>query len=180
MKLSREMVAHRYGKALFDLAEEHDIRRPLLEELTELKGIFEEQPELNVFLTSKQISYLDKVKMIKLLTKTASQTVTNLLNMTFDYGRICNLDAIINEYIRLNDEFERTVRASVVTAIKLEDAQKERLASSFAGVVGAEKVYLDEKIDPEIIGGVVLKSNSYIYDGSIKTKIARIKRLLLK
>ncbi|KRL39128.1 ATP synthase F1, delta subunit [Liquorilactobacillus uvarum DSM 19971] len=174
------MVAHRYGKALFDLAGEQDIRQSLLEELTELKKIFEEQPELNVFLTSKQISYLDKVKMVKLLTKTASQTVTNLLNMTFDYGRICNLDAIINEYIRLNDEFEKTVRASVVTAIKLEDAQKERLASSFAGVVGAKKVYLDERIDPEIIGGVVLKSNSYIYDGSIKTKIAHIKRLLLK
>ncbi|KRM97570.1 ATP synthase F1, delta subunit [Liquorilactobacillus aquaticus DSM 21051] len=174
------MVAHRYGKALFDLAEEQDSRQSLLEELTELKKVFEEQPELNVFLTSKQISYLDKVKMVKFLTKTASQIVTNLLNMTFDYGRICNLDAIIDEYIRLNDEFEKTVRASVVTAIKLEDAQKERLASSFAGVVGAKKVYLDEKVDPEIIGGVILKSNSYIYDGSIKTKIARIKRLLLK
>ncbi|KRL00134.1 ATP synthase subunit delta [Liquorilactobacillus capillatus DSM 19910] len=174
------MVAHRYGQALFDLAEEQDLRQPLLEELTELKKVFADQPELGVFLTSKQISFAAKSKMLQFLIDKASQTVANLLRMTFDYGRLCTLDAIINEYIRLNDEFEKTVRASVITAIKLEDAQKERLASSFAGVVGAKKVYLDEKIDPDIIGGVILKSNSYIYDGSIRTKIAHIKRLLLK
>ena len=45
---------------------------------------------------------------------------------------------------------------------------------------GAKKVIIDPIVDPGIIGGVILKSESYIYDGSIKTKIARIKRLLLK
>ena len=68
----------------------------------------------------------------------------------------------------------------MTTAVELDQTRKDKIAASFAKVVGAKKVELETVVDPEIIGGVVLKSSSYVFDGSIKSKIANIKRLLLK
>ncbi|KRM90818.1 ATP synthase subunit delta [Liquorilactobacillus cacaonum DSM 21116] len=174
------MIAHRYGSALFELAIEKDERQSIKDELTELQQVLVEEPKMMLLLTSKQIAKKDKQSFIKVLSDSASEVVKNLLEMLFDYDRIADLDVIIAEYFRLNDEYEKTVRATVTTAVALDEKQKANLESSFARVVGASKVVLEEKIDPDIIGGVILKSNNYIYDGSLKLKFARIKRMLLK
>lgn len=180
MKLSKATVAQRYGKALFELAEEKKQRQAVLNELQEVKKILLQQPELITVLVSEQISYQDKEKVLKVLTDSASFLVANLLQMLFEYHRIEDLSAVIDQYTRLNDQYEKTVRAQVVTAVALDDVQKEKLTASFAGLVGAKKIVLEEKIDPQIIGGVILKSNNRIYDGSLRLRLEQIKRLLLK
>ncbi|WP_281164711.1 ATP synthase F1 subunit delta [Liquorilactobacillus sicerae] len=180
MKLSKMTIAQRYGKALFELAEENSQRQPMLIELLELKKTLQQQPELLKVLDSKRVSYQEKRTILQILVTAASPLVANLLQMLFDYDRIDDLAAIIDEYVRLNDQLEKTVHAQVVTAIALDEVQKTSLMASFAKVVGANKVILEEKVDPEIIGGVVLKSNNHIYNGSLRLKLERIKRLLLK
>ncbi|KRL04165.1 ATP synthase F1 subunit delta [Liquorilactobacillus oeni] len=180
MKLSKTIIAHRYGSALFALAKEKDVRKDLLAELLELKKAVKDEPRLMIFLTSKQISLSTRRSILEKMAISSSELAANLLRMLFDYGRISSLEDIINEYIRLNDIFEETVRATVTTAIPLEEKQKSKLTSAFAKLVGANKVILDEKVDPTVIGGVVLRSDDYVYDGSLKLKIARIRRMLLK
>ncbi|MFT8837087.1 ATP synthase F1 subunit delta [Liquorilactobacillus satsumensis] len=180
MKLSKTMVAHRYGNALFALAKEKNVREELLAELLEMKKALAEEPQLMVFLTSKQIEPGVRREVIEKLAASSSELAANLLRMLFDYGRIADLDVIITEYIRLNDSFENTVRATVTTAIPLAEEQKDRLTSAFAKIVGANKIILDERVDPSVIGGAILRSNDYVYDGSLKLKIARIRRMLLK
>lgn len=180
MALDRQTVAKRYGKALFEVVQEKDVRSDVLLELAEIKKIIDAEPKFITFMTSPSIKQEDKLAMIKHITDGASEVTTNLLDMLFDYGRIANLEDVIGEFNRLNDEFEKTVRVKVTTAIELDEDQKEKLASSFANVVGAEKVLVDSVIDPDIIGGVVMQSASCVYDGSIKSRIESIKRLLLK
>ncbi|MCC7667314.1 ATP synthase F1 subunit delta [Liquorilactobacillus satsumensis] len=180
MKLSKTMVAHRYGNALFALAKEKNVREELLAELLEMKKALAEEPQLMVFLTSKQIEPGVRREVIEKLAASSSELAANLLRMLFDYGRIADLDVIITEYVRLNDSFENTVRATVTTAIPLAEEQKDRLTSAFAKIVGANKIILDERVDPSVIGGAILRSNDYVYDGSLKLKIARIRRMLLK
>lgn len=150
MKLNKTIIAHRYGSALFELALEKDERQALKEELVELKQILVNEPKMMLLLTSKQISRVDKQKFIKTLGDSASETLKNLLDMLFDYDRIGDLDVIIDEYIRLNDEYEKTVKAVVTTAIPLESEQKAKLADSFARIVGANKVVLEEKVDSDL------------------------------
>ncbi|KRL97375.1 ATP synthase subunit delta [Liquorilactobacillus satsumensis DSM 16230 = JCM 12392] len=174
------MVAHRYGNALFALAKEKNVREELLAELLEMKKALAEEPQLMVFLTSKQIEPGVRREVIEKLAASSSELAANLLRMLFDYGRIADLDVIITEYVRLNDSFENTVRATVTTAIPLAEEQKDRLTSAFAKIVGANKIILDERVDPSVIGGAILRSNDYVYDGSLKLKIARIRRMLLK
>ncbi|MFT8423979.1 MAG: ATP synthase F1 subunit delta [Liquorilactobacillus sp.] len=180
MKLNKTMIAHRYGSALFELALEKDERQDLKTELAELKQVLVDEPKMMLLLTSKQIARTDKQKFIRTLGDSASETLKNLLDMLFDYNRIGDLAVIIDEYNRLNDEYEKTVKATVTTAIPLDSEQKAKLADSFARIVGANKVILEEKVDSDIIGGVILRSNDYIYDGSLKLRFAQIKRMLLK
>ena len=157
MKLDNETIVHRYGKALFELAEEMKIRNEFYSELQEYKKVLQNEPQLKVFMSSNQISPEAKLKIMEILKKDSSKLMTNLLDMLYDYGRITNLEGIIDEFDRLNDEFEKTVRASVITAIELDEERKQKLASSFANVVGAKKVIIsapakDEETPTFIMG----------------------------
>ena len=180
MALDRQTVAKRYGQALFEVAQAKGVRNETLAELNQIKQALDAEPEFITFMTSPSIKHEDKLAILKQITDEASELTTNLLNMLYDYGRIFNLEDIIDEFNRLNDEFEKVVRVKVTTAIELDEDQKAKLATSFANVVGAEKVLIDPVVNPDIIGGVIMQSASVVYDGSIKSKIEGIKRLLLQ
>lgn len=180
MALSRQTIAKRYGKALFETAKEKDVLEQTAKELAQIKQVLRSEPQFVEFMTSASIKTEDKENLLKDLQKDASELTSNLLSMLYDYRRIANLEDIIDEFNRLNDEDKKTVRATVTTAIALDESRKEQIASAFAKVVGANKVELETIVDPQIIGGVILKSSSYVFDGSIKSKIENIKRLLVK
>ncbi|GBG93995.1 F0F1 ATP synthase subunit delta [Ligilactobacillus salitolerans] len=179
MALSNAQVASRYGQALFDVAESQEATPQIATELAELKTVIEQQPELLVFFTSPQITAEAKKELLASLQASASELVSNLLQMLSDYQRLQNVSEIIDEFNRLYDEKNGTVRVKVTTAIELDDDQKTKLSAKFAQVVGANKVVLEPVVDKKIIGGVILRSKDNIYDGSVKSKIDNIKRLLL-
>lgn len=180
MALDNPTVARRYSQALFEVAQEKGQLKDLSLELNELKKGLLAQPQFMTFMASPAIKPEAKLAMINAMTEEASDLTKNLVMMAYDYGRIANLVAIIDAFNNLYDEYEKVVRVKVTTAIELDKEQEDKLSDSFAKLVGAKKVIVNPQIDESIIGGVVLQSKSYIYDGSIKTKIERIKRLLLK
>ena len=180
MAIDNATIARRYGNALFEVAKEQDSLAETATELNEIKAALEKEPGFVVFMTSPQIDEKVKKDTLESMAKGASSLVANLLHMLFDYHRIANLESIIGEFNRLYDADRKIVRATVKTAIALEDDQKQKLATTFAKIENANQVILDEKVDPSIIGGVVLQSESHIYDGSIRSKFEQIKRLLLK
>ncbi|HIX01379.1 MAG TPA: F0F1 ATP synthase subunit delta [Candidatus Ligilactobacillus excrementigallinarum] len=180
MAIDNATIARRYGNALFEVAKEQDSLAETATELNEIKAALEKEPGFVVFMTSPQIDEKVKKDTLESMAKGASSLVANLLHMLFDYHRIANLESIIGEFNRLYDADRKIVRATVRTAIALEDDQKQKLAATFAKIENANQVILDEKVDPSIIGGVVLQSESHIYDGSIRSKFEQIKRLLLK
>ena len=180
MAIDNATIARRYGNALFEVAKEQDSLAEMATELNEIKAALEKEPGFVVFMTSPQIDEKVKKDTLESMAKGASSLVANLLYMLFDYHRIANLESIIGEFNRLYDADRKIVRATVKTAIALEDDQKQKLAATFAKIENANQVILDEKVDPSIIGGVVLQSESHIYDGSIRSKFEQIKRLLLK
>lgn len=91
------------------------------------RKIIDAEPKFITFMTSPSIKQEDKLAMIKHITDGASEVTTNLLDMLFDYGRIANLEDVIDEFNRLNDEFEKTVRVKVTTAIELMKIKKKNL-----------------------------------------------------
>ncbi|KRL10618.1 F0F1 ATP synthase subunit delta [Levilactobacillus zymae DSM 19395] len=113
------------------------------------------------------------------LTSQASPYIKNLIQMVYDYGRMDVMVAIIDQFQALYDEKHHTIYAHVTTAVDLSAEQKDQIATAYAQRVGAQKVILDSQVDPTILGGVIVQSAGMILDGSLKTKINKLRRQLL-
>ncbi|GEL14749.1 ATP synthase F1 subunit delta [Pediococcus cellicola] len=180
MSLDKMTIAKRYAKALFDLAVEKDQVEPIYNDLQQLEQVFSDVPNLSQVLADVRLKDEQKASIVKSLKKDASEYVKNLIQMIYDYGRIGNMLDIITQFKVLYDAYNHIAYADLSTAVEIDADQKKRLADGFAKRIGAQKVILNSRLDPSIIGGAVLKSNGLIYDGSIRTKMAKIKRMLLK
>ncbi len=179
MKLDKKTVARRYSRALFELVEEAGQLDPTYQELLALRQVITANPRLVSSLMGVQLTAAQKKPLVDALKKDAFQPVANLVQMVFDYGRMNDLVAIIDEFERRYDAHYQRVHADVVTAVQLDDSRKKELSSALAKRFGASEVILSESVDPSILGGVIVKTASQTLDGSVRTKIEQIRRLLV-
>ncbi|WP_353990122.1 ATP synthase F1 subunit delta [Pediococcus argentinicus] len=179
MSLDKMTIAKRYSKALFDVVAEHDQVASTREELHQVRQVFLDNDGLGKILTDKGLKHNEKLEILNLLTKSASPYVSNLIKMTFDYGRIGNLTDIIDAFDDLCDANQHIVRAKLTTAVQISDTQRDQISQQFAKRVGAKQVILDSNIDDSIIGGAILQANGLIYDGSVSSQINKIKQMLI-
>ncbi len=172
-------VANRYARAMFELVDAQGQLDQTYEELTNLRQVFLDNPTLASLLSGVNLSLKEKESLLQVLKQDASQPVTNLIQMVFDYGRMDTLVAIINEFERRYDLKYKRVHADVVTAVQLDKTRRNQLKANLAERLGANEVLLSEKVDPAIIGGVIVQTENQTMDGSIATQIEQVRRLLL-
>ena len=175
MSLDKKTVANRYAKAIFELAEENGQLDQTYQELSALRQVFEENGSLATLLSGVDLSLAEKKSLIDALKKDASPFVSNLIQMVFDYGRMDDLVAIIDEFERRYDAFNKRIHAEVITAV-----QRDQLKAGLAKRLSANEIVLHETVDPSILGGVIIRANNETLDGSLSSKIEQIRRLLVK
>lgn len=180
MSLDKKTVANRYAKAIFELAEENGQLDQTYQELSALRQVFEENDSLAALLSGVDLSLAEKKSLIDALKKDASPFVSNLIQMVFDYGRMDDLVAIIDEFERRYDAFNKRIHAEVITAVQLDTKQRDQLKAGLAKRLSANEIVLHETVDPSILGGVVIRANNETLDGSLSSKIEQIRRLLVK
>jgi F-type H+-transporting ATPase subunit delta len=179
MSLNRATVAKRYSKALFELLSEKDQLESGYTELEELRRIFQDNPQLSTMLSDASLQVAEREALLQPLLKQASPYIKNLIQMAYDYGRMENLVDIIDAFQKLYDDAHDTVYAEVTTAVALTAEQKSQIETVYAKRVGAKKVILRSKVDPAVIGGVIIKAADTVLDGSLRTKINRLRQQLL-
>lgn len=180
MSLDKKTVANRYAKAIFELAEENGQLDQTYQELSALRQVFEENDSLAALLSGVDLSLAEKKSLIDALKKDASPFVSNLIQMVFDYGRMDDLVAIIDEFERRYDAFNKRIHAEVITAVQLDTKQHDQLKAGLAKRLSANEIVLHETVDPSILGGVIIRANNETLDGSLSSKIEQIRRLLVK
>ena len=180
MSLDKKTVANRYAKAIFELAEENGQLDQTYQELSALRQVFEENGSLAALLSGVDLSLAEKKSLIDALKKDASPFVSNLIQMVFDYGRMDDLVAIIDEFERRYDASNKRIHAEVITAVQLDTKQRDQLKAGLAKRLSANEIVLHETVDPSILGGVVIRTNNETLDGSLRSKIEQIRRLLVK
>ena len=175
MSLDKKTVANRYAKAIFELAEENGQLDQTYQELSALRQVFEENDSLAALLSGVDLSLAEKKSLIDALKKDASPFVSNLIQMVFDYGRMDDLVAIIDEFERRYDAFNKRIHAEVI-----DTKQRDQLKAGLAKRLSANEIVLHETVDPSILGGVIIRANNETLDGSLSSKIEQIRRLLVK
>jgi F-type H+-transporting ATPase subunit delta len=101
--------------------------------------------------------------------------VHNLLDILVDNSRVAAMPSIASVF---HDELERAqgvVSAEMTTAAPLDDAMKQRARTAVEKLTG-RRVHLSYRVEPELIGGAVTRVGSMVYDGSLRTHIARLRR----
>jgi F-type H+-transporting ATPase subunit delta len=178
--MSTKTAALRYARALFDVAlkEGGDLLR-IEQELAAYNTLFENQPTLKKVLLNPAVPVPRKRAAMVKLTERAqtSPTVAKLLVLLAERDRLVLLPDLQVSYRERMLEYQKVVRAEVVTATPLADEQMQAIQQKLASVTG-RTVNVKPTIDPSIIGGMVAKVGSTVYDASVTRQLEKIKQKL--
>jgi len=169
-------AARRYARALFSLSRDDAAVESARGELRRVSDLLEATPELRaaVFRPLHPVAERRAVLRAVGARLSLSRNVQNFLLYLIDQRRLVDFDAIQSEYERLADEAAGRLQADVVSASPLRDEQRERLRRALATRAGRE-VELAVRVDPELIGGAVVRVGGVVFDGSLRTQLAELR-----
>jgi len=180
MTLKGTVAARRYAKALVDLATRDGKVAETGEELRVHRDLFSADANLKFMLLNPSLDQEAKTRVVTaILDRTQpSPLVRNFLLLLLKNDRLRVLDAIEARYDRLADEHLGRITAQVITAIELEDDQYASIEQKVAAVT-QKTVMLEKEIDPSILGGVIVKIDYTVLDGSLRGRMQRLRRELV-
>lgn len=168
-------VAEPYAQALMSLAESRNQVEPIGNTVRSLIQILESSTDLQSLIASPVIQDDQKKAVLRqILGSDANPYLLNFLMLLVDKRRIVFLEEICQQYLALLRQLTNTVLAEVVTALKLTDGQRDAVINKVKELTGAASVELKATIDPDIIGGVIIKVGSQVFDSSLKGQLRRI------
>ena len=174
-------VAGRYASALFSLAQDQREGPAVADALSRFDALVTESPDLERMVRSPVFSAADQVKALDAILAQAGigGIAANFLRLVATKRRLFVVREMIADYRKLYDKSRGVTRAEVTSAAPLTDANVAALKESLRATSGGREVDLDTKVDPSIIGGLIVKLGSRMVDGSLKTKLNAI-RLAMK
>ena len=170
-------LAGRYAQALFDLAKESKTADKVGADLDTFDAMIAESADLRRFLKSPAISAEEQEHaIVALLAKAGiAGTAANFLKLVARKRRLFALQDMIRDYRKLNDGEKGMAQAEVTVAEPLKDAHILALKDALASVAGTSDVNVRVKVDPAIIGGMIVQLGSRMIDSSLKTKLNMIR-----
>ena len=166
-----------YGGALFELAEESGRTEAILGDLKTAQLAFMENPKYKTLLDTPALSKEERLALIDAAFSGADEYVLNVIKMLCEKRNVHLFGAVVDDFCSLYDEARGIERVEAVTAVAMTDGQKNAMASKLEAIMG-KTVVLTNKLDPSIIGGVVLRYSGVQLDGSIKTRLDEFKKNL--
>jgi len=173
--------AARYAKALLDVAVKESIAAQAEQDLAGFVGLFDQHADLKKALTNPAVPATAKRGIVQeLVTRLRlSGPVAKLLLVLAERDRLTLLSDLLAVYRDRRMEHEQVVRAEVTTAAPLDARQADQLQRGLSDVTG-RRVTMTTTVDPAIIGGIVARIGSTVYDGSVATQLIRLRDRLLQ
>lgn len=173
------LVAERYAKALCNTLDT-DMLDEAAEALDALNNLYQGSDELRNVLSSPAIELDQRRELLRRIMAAVEieGPVTRLAETLLARGRITLLSDVATVFGMLADERQDRVRATVITAEEPTDEQEERLKNALSKWVGKE-ILIQREIDPDILGGVIAKLAGAVIDGSMRTRIERLREEML-
>jgi F-type H+-transporting ATPase subunit delta len=169
-------VAGRYASALFDLADETKSLDKVAQDLATFRRLLEESADLNRLVASPVISRALQGKALLAVLDAAgiSGLTRNFIGTVAANGRARDLPAMASAFLAELARRRGETTATVTTAVPLSPAQLQQLGDSLRSVLGSNKVSIDARVEPDILGGLVVKVGSRLFDSSVRSKLQRL------
>jgi F-type H+-transporting ATPase subunit delta len=167
-------VAEPYAQALMSLAQSSDLTDRIGEEVRSLLDLIENSEDLRDFLMNPVVKEPVKKEVLRRIAGDTHPYLVNFLMLLVDKRRVIYLEKVCQQYLELLRKLKNAVLAEVSSATELNEGQRQAVAERVKALTGASEVELKTKIDPELIGGVVIKVGSQVFDASLRGQLRRI------
>lgn len=174
-QLALTEIAEPYAQALMSVAKSNNVVDPIGEDTQSLLALSRESEDLRLLINSPLIDAGKKKAVLRQVVGDQVNPFTlNFLLLLVDRGRIFLLPEVCKQYQDLLRQMRQAVLAEVTSAVELNDEQKESIRQKVIGVTQAQQVELETRVDPDLLGGVVIKVGSQVIDASLRGQLRRI------
>jgi F-type H+-transporting ATPase subunit delta len=171
-------IARRYAKALFELAEQQKSVDQIKKEVDVFGQILESDGRLRAFLLSPQVDKQSKTRVLEnAISSRVSPLFYHFLLLLLQKGRQPLFPEIVFEWGRLYDKKNNRIRATLISAIALSDAQVQKIRKQLAESTHADLV-INNEVDPAILGGLVIRMDGRVLDASLAHQLERMRKEL--
>lgn len=169
-----------YAKALLSVGQETGQVDELVEQLGDFVAAVDSLPKFRAALESPRISVDEKEAMVqKAVGGKVNKDLLNFLKVLGRKGRFDCLSAICGSARKMHDEMAGRAQATLTTASEVDASVVEGIASRLEKVLG-KKVNLTASVDPDIIGGMVVRVGDTVYDGSVANQLRQVRAKAIK
>ncbi len=170
-----EAIARVYARSLFEVALEGEKIDVVKEQLGQFADALDDNRELSVFFFSPYFSTQEKKDGLDGMLDGADPVVQNFLELLVEKHRVPAIFRLRREFDRLWAEENKLLPVQITSAVELEAATIERVGREIGEQTG-RKVELESTVDPDVLGGIVLRVGNSILDASIRTRLENLRK----
>lgn len=175
-----ETVALSYAETLFELAERHEGLEVFGAGIEMVAGLLDDEAQIRLFLETPRISDADKKAVLrKALGDRIPKHLMNFLLITIDKRRQHLLRDIAQQFRALVDEHMGREHVEVTVARPVDDETRGMIVKRLTALLGKEAIP-HIQVDPDILGGIIVRTDDTIYDGSVKRRLDGMRRTLMQ
>ena len=170
-----EEIASVYARSLFEVALEQGKLDTVREQLGQVAGALQEDQQLQVFFFSPYFSTEEKKEGLAKALTDADETVVNFLELLIEKHRMPALLRVRRAYDRLWEDHNRLLPVQVTSAVELDEGTVRSIGDRIAEQTG-RKVDLTARVEPDILGGIIVRVGNSVLDASIRHRLDTLRR----
>jgi F-type H+-transporting ATPase subunit delta len=168
-------VLEPYAQALMSLGQSNNLVDRFGDDVNSILSTLNGSSDLQQFIVNPLIKAdAKKAVLQQVFGESVHPFTKNFLMLLVDRRRVMFLDGICKQYQVLLRKLKQTVLAEVTSTVDLSDDQKNAIRDRVKTMTGAQQVDLETKLDPELIGGVIIRVGSQVIDASLRGQLRRI------
>ena len=174
-----EEIAVVYARSLFEVAQEQDKLDVVGEQLGAFSDALSENRDLQVFFFSPYFATKEKQDGLDLVVSDADPVILNFLKLLIEKHRMPVLFRIRSNYDAMWEEENKLLPVHITSAVELDKAIVEQLGDRISEQTD-RKVELSADVDPEILGGIVVRVGNSVLDASVRNRLEQLRKQVVK
>ena len=170
-----EEISTVYARSLFEAAQEHDKLDAVRDQLGEIADAIAEDRDLQVFFFSPSLSSEVKKEGLEKAITGADELVQNFLELLVENQRMTSIFKIRREYDALWDQENQLLPVRITSAVDLDSQTVKQIGDRIAEQTG-RKVELSADVDPDVLGGLVVRVGNTVLDASVRRRLENLRR----
>ncbi|MBV9916585.1 MAG: ATP synthase F1 subunit delta [Solirubrobacterales bacterium] len=170
-----EEIAEVYARSLFEVAQEHDRLDQVREQLGQFAGALHDNRELAVFFFSPYFSSEEKKQGLHRMVEGADEVFMNFLEALVERHRMPAIFRIRTRYEEMWDQIKKLLPVEVTSAVRLDESIVSSIGQRIGEQTGNE-IELTTVVDPDVLGGIVIRVGNFILDASIRNSLNQLRK----